>query len=304
MPENRQWKGKTDGGVFGQQFLLHALRRIPVKVFYPVLYLIIPFCLLFARKANRPIYQYYRQMIGLGKWDAFRGNVRTAFVFGRVVLDKFAIWAGNKKQFQIHRRHEDEALIDQLLSHEKGFIFAGSHIGNFELMGQAMEQDRKRINCIIFGGESRLVQSHRDEVFEKNNVNLIPVSADMSHLFAIKEALDKGEVVAILSDRMFDSNKKETVPFLGHPADFPIGIFRIAAMLDVPIISAFMLKMKGTHYQCHLVPLECPTSEKSSTAKAKALLFEYVHSLESVLKEHPEQWFNFFDFWHLEEMRS
>jgi len=304
MPENRQWKGKTDGGVFGQQFLLHTLRRIPVKVFYPVLYLIIPFCLLFARKANRPIYRFYHQILGWGKWAAFCGNVRTAFVFGRVVLDKFALWAGNKKQFKIHLRHEDEELIDHLLSNEKGFIFAGSHIGNFELMGQAMEQDRKPINCIIFGGESRIVQAHRDEVFEKNNVNLIPVSADMSHLFAIKEALDKGEVVAILSDRMFDSNKKQTVPFLGHPAEFPVGIFRIAAMLDVPVVSAFMLKGKGVHYQNYLVPLKCTSTEKSSTAKANALLVEYVHSLESVLKEHPEQWFNFYDFWQLETDRS
>ena len=304
MPENRQWKGKTNGGVFGQQFLLHTLRRVPVKVFYPVLYPIIPFCLLFARKTNRPIYQYYRKIWGLGKWSAFCGNVRTAFVFGRVVLDKFALWAGNKKQFKIDLRQEDAQMIDQLLSQEKGFILAGSHIGNFELMGQAMEQDRKSINCIIFGGESRIVQAHRDEVFEKNNVKLIPVSADMSHLFTIKEVLDKGEVVAILSDRMFDSNKKQTVNFLGQPADFPIGIFRIAAMLDIPVVSAFMLKGKGTRYHSQLVPLNCSTTEKNSTAKACALLQEYVHSLESVLKEHPEQWFNFYDFWHQESLRS
>ena len=75
-------------------------------------------------------------------------------------------------------------------------------------------------------------------------------------------------------------------------------------MLDIPVVSAFMLKGKGTRYHSQLVPLNCSTTEKSSTAKAGALLQEYVHSLESVLKEHPEQWFNFYDFWHQESLRS
>ena len=64
------------------------------------------------------------------------------------------------------------------------------------------------------------------------------------------------------------------------------------------------IKGKGLHYHSRLMPLDCPVTEKSSTAKAGALLQEYVHSLESVLKEHPEQWFNFYDFWHQESLRS
>lgn len=293
MAQTQDWKGKTNGGAFGQRFLLRTLRHVPTRAFYPVLYPIIPFCLLFARKTNRAIYLYYRKIWGLSRWKAFTGNVKTAFVFGRVVIDKFALWAGNKAQFKITIREEDSALVDRMLDQEKGFILAGSHIGNFELMGQALEQDRKPFNCIIFGGESQLLQERRNTIFQENNVKLIPVTEDMSHLFAIKEALDHGEVVAILCDRMFTGNKKKSVDFLGHPADFPTGIFRIATLMEVPVISAFMLKDKNNRYHSHLVPLDSNSSDD--------LLLQYVHSLEEVLHTYPEQWFNFFDFWKTQD---
>lgn len=295
MAESQQWRGKTAGGTFGQKFLFFALKHIKAKNFYFVLYPIIPFCLLFARKANRAIYNYYHHIWGYGKWEAFKANVRTAFTFGRVVIDKFALLAGRSEQFQVSIQNPE--VFEKLLSQDKGVILAGSHIGNFELLGHCLKQDSKPVNGVIYGGESAVMQARRSSTFGENNVKLIPVAQDMSHLFAIKNALDNGEIVTILCDRLFGSNKKKRMDFLGHPADFPIGTFRMAAQLEVPVISVFLIKGKGSQYNGHLVPLTIPEGVTSVTEKVENLLRQYVKTLEDTLRQNPEQWFNFYEFW-------
>ena len=144
-----------------------------------------------------------------------------------------------------------------------------------------------------------MLAEQRSSTFAKNEVNLIPVKEDMSHLFTIKNALDNGEVVAILCDRLFGSPKKKSLDFLGHPADFPLGPFRLATQLEVPVLSVAVLKEKGLHYTCRTTLLDSE-SGNSLNEKCDNLMKQYVQSLENVLRQHPEQWFNLFDFWNLE----
>lgn len=298
MAEARKWQGKTAGGKFGQRFLLTFLKHFKVTALYPVLWVIIPFCLLFARKPNRALYRYFHDIRGYGKWQALRATARNAHTFGKVVIDKFAIWAGRADQF--HIKLENPGLTQQLLRQEKGVLIAGSHIGNFELLGSSFQHHEKTINVIIYGGESEQLSQQRNTVFGGNQVNLIPVADDMSHLFTIKNALDNGEVVAILCDRLFGSPKKKTVDFLGHPADFPIGPFRLAAQMEIPVLSVFVMKEKRLHYTCRATLL---TVEENTTLNQKcdSLVEQYVHSIEETLHQYPHQWFNLFDFWNLEK---
>jgi len=298
MADSRQWQGKTSGGNFGQRFLLTFLKRFRVTALYPVLPVIIPFCLLFARKPNRALFRYFHDIHGYGRWEAFCATARTAYTFGKVVIDKFAIWADRSDQFQVILEHPE--ISQSLFEQEKGALFAGSHIGNFELLAAAFQNNQKKINVIIYGGESELLSKQRSSTFSKNEVNLIPVTEDMSHLFAIKNALDNGEVVAILCDRLFGSPKKKTLDFLGHPADFPMGPFRLAAQLDVPVLSVAVMKEKGFRYTCRTTLLDAGPDD-SPNQKCDNLMKQYVFQLEKVLQQYPEQWFNLFDFWNLEK---
>lgn len=300
MAEVKQWRGKTSGGKFGQKFLLTTLKYVRVTAFYPWLLLIIPFCLLFARKPNRALYRYFHDIRGYNRWKAFRSTARNAHTFGKVVIDKFAIWAGRSDQFTIDL-HGGE-VIEEAVSSNKGIIIAGSHIGNFELLGACLKQGKKPINAIVFGGESRMLQQSRSDVFGQKNIKLIPVADDMSHLFAIKNALDAGEIVTILCDRIFGSPKKQTIKFIGHDADFPAGPFRLAALMDIPVFSAFVMKEKGRHYACDIVPIH--STGESEKDRMTSLVVNYAKSIEDKLKQYPEQWFNLYDFWNLESSKE
>ena len=208
---DKQWRGTTGGGKFGQNFLFVVLRFVPVRVMYIALYVVTPFYLLFTPKSRRTIYLYFRQR---HQFTALKSAWRTFvnyLVFGKVVLDKFAIMAEYTRQFKIVDVENIEQF-NRLLDGEGGFILASAHIGNFELVGHCLVQDRKTVNGIIFGGESPQMRMHREKSSQHSNINLISVNDSISHVFAVKNALDNGEIVAELCDRMFGSDKGFEVP--------------------------------------------------------------------------------------------
>ena len=213
---NRQWSGKTGGGNFGQRFLFSFLKKVKVKWLYPFLYPVVPFYCVINHKAFGNIFWYFNEIHHFTKWKSFWMTVHNHFIFGKVVLDRFAIMAGRGDQFKVEVTNRQ--LFEEMLSQPGGFIVAGSHVGNLELMGHFFSQDSKTLNVVIFGGENESLQGQRRKSFTQHNVNDIPVSDDLNHIFAIKTALDRGEVVILLCDRIFGSSKTLEVDFFGHPA--------------------------------------------------------------------------------------
>ncbi len=295
MAETRQWQGKTGGGKFGQHCLFAILRHVNVTFLYPVVYLVVPFYFIFSFRSIREMYRYFRRIHAFGRGRSFRATCRNAVIFGRVVIDKFALLAGRSDQFRI--AVDNMEVLDQLLTKESGFMMASSHIGNFELCGHCLSQEHKTIYGIIYGGESEAFQHRRDLSLQRNHVRLVPVRADMSHLFTIKEAAENGDIITIACDRLFGSDKKMTVEFLGHPADFPIGPFRLAAQLNMPVVAVFIMKGKGVCYNGHIFPLDGNLDGMNVTMKTEALLRQFVKTAEQVLLKYPEQWFNYYSFW-------
>ncbi|MBR5695697.1 MAG: lipid A biosynthesis (KDO)2-(lauroyl)-lipid IVA acyltransferase [Paludibacteraceae bacterium] len=293
--ENKDWKGKTGGGWFGQNFLLMFLAKVRVVWLYPVLYLVIPFYLIFARKGYHAIYSYFHDHLHYSKWRAFVATCRNHLLFGEVVLDKFAILAGYTSQFKVEMQGED--VVSEYLDGESGFIIASAHFGNLEMAGLSIRQEKKRMNGIIFGGERGGFQDRRDSAFGKMNINLIPVSEDMSHLFTIKNALEEGEVVTIPCDRFLGGKKKVSLDFLDGEADFPVGTFRLAAQLNVPVVSLFIVKINHSKYYGYSRLLRTSPEAANSTEQAKFLAKQFVAELEAIVRQYPLQWFNYYQFW-------
>ena len=261
---------------------------------YVFLYIITPFYVLFDKKGRKNIYRYFRTMHNFPAWKSASKVLANYLVFGKVVMDKFAMMAGNTKQFRIAGVSNTDQL-DALLEQPQGFILASAHVGNFELIGHCFVQDKKRVNGIIFGGESSLMQQQREKSSAESNIRLIPVTDSISHVFAVKNAIDNGEIVTELCDRMFGSEKGFPATILGAEAQIPAGTFRLAAQLGIPILSLFIMKEHGTTYRGYLSTLQTDSS-LTAMAQAKNLAEQFAAQLEQVLRIYPEQWFNYYDF--------
>jgi len=292
----KDWHGVTGGKALGQKALKFLFYFTNVTVGYVILALVIPFYMLFGRKSYLSIYRYFRNHFSYSKGKAFKKTYQNHFVFGQCMLDRFAVFAGRKNYFRIKTTGNEEFY--RLLDEEKGFIVASSHVGNFELCGYLMKQEKKRIYALAFGGETKEIMENRLKFFNLNNVSTIPVFGDMSHIFAINEALSAGQIVSISCDRHLGSTKSVECDFLSGKADFPIGAFSLATHFDVPVLSVFVMKESISNYHIYVKPICLDTSiNLSKKEKVELLTREFVKELEVIVKKYPEQWFNFYNFW-------
>jgi len=289
-----KWKGVTGGGSLGLRSLIFLFKHCDVRVGYAIMYIVIPFYMLFGLSSRRAIIHYFRYVHGFGFWKALVSCWHNYNNFGKVMLDRFAVFAGKKDKFKVEK--DGVELFDKLVVKPEGFMMVGSHTGNFEICGYLLRQDIKKIFALVFGGEGKALQSQRFSQLSQNNVEMVAVADDMSHLFVINEALQNGGIVSMPADRIFGSSKCVTCKFGNAEADFPIGPFSVAAIRGVPVLAVFVFRLSTYHYRVVVRQLGSYDNINSSKQRAEAMAKEYVKLLENQVKEHKCQWFNFFEF--------
>lgn len=284
--QERKWQGRTSGGSLGQNGLMFLMRSIDIRLAYFILRLIIPFRMLFARKGCNAIYSFFRKRLGYSPWHSFVATYKNHYLFGQTLLDKFAVFACKRNFFEFEI--EGQELFSEAIEKDSGMLFAGAHVGSFEILGYFLNTDSKPINALIFGGEAAVMQTNRGKVFQTQNVNLIPVADDMSHIFALSNAARRGEIISILCDRFTGGNKSVEVNFMETKVQIPSGAFIIANSYGLSVLSVFVLKHSTIKYNVII--------NKVEGASVKELAEQYALSLEQIVRQCPNQWFNFYDF--------
>ena len=288
-----KWVGTTYGNGWMHRRLITALRFIDVRVLYAFASVfVVPPTLIVNGKARRTMYSFFRQRLGYGRLRAAWSTYRNHCAFSQVVIDRFAMYAGKKFGIDI----DGYDIFSTLSKQPGGFIQLSSHIGNYELAGYSLVAEDKRFNALVFGGEKASVMANRSNMFDGNNIRMISMMPDMSHMFVIDSALTDGEILSMPADRVFGSQKAFVVDFMGAPARFPQGAFLLAAMRDVPMLFVSVMKSGLRRYRIsvHRIPT---TSEGDTRTRAAALAAEYVKLLEATVRRYPTQWYNYFDFW-------
>lgn len=291
--EHKKWVGTTYGNGWMHRWLIRFLRVIDVRLLYIFAYIfIVPPTILVNSNSRKVAYRFFRDRFGQGRlkaaWNAYRNHC----VFAEVVIDRFAMYAGKKFKIEI----EGYKNFEQLEKQPGGFIQVSSHIGNYELAGYSLRSTRKRFNALVFGGEKASVMANRSKLFDKNNIRMIPMMEDMSHIFEIRNALDAGEILSMPADRVFGSQKAYRAKFLGAEAEFPQGPFVMAASCRVPILFVAVMKSGWRKYNIIVKNLDSG-EEQNHRKKAAAYFNQYVLLLEDTVKRYPLQWYNYFDFW-------
>ena len=296
VSEERAWKGVTGGSAFGQKAMKILFSIVHVRVGYAILVFVVPFYMLFSHAKYLAIYRYFRKQHGHPPVKSFIKCYRNHFLFGQMILDRFAVYAGQKK-FKVD--NPDNDLFLEMVYAQHGCIIASSHVGNPELCGYLLCQQTKRINSMIYGGEAEEIQKNRTKILAKNNVRLIPVSDDMSHVFLLNEALTNGEMVSMPCDRTFGSGKSVECDFLNGKVDFPVGAFVLALQYQVPVIALFVLKKSASLYRIHVISVPVPQDVQVTDKREQInrMTRSFANILEDIVMRYPEQWFNFYDFW-------
>jgi predicted LPLAT superfamily acyltransferase len=294
--DKRQWSGKTDGNAWMQRSLIYIYRVMDLRFLYFPMAVVIPFYMLLNRQGYLSIYHFFRKRMCEKPLRAFWHVYRNHFAFGQVILDRFASYAGKKFQLDI----ENYDTFKKYANDTKGLMILTAHVGNYEVAGYSLISKGKRFNTLIFSGETDTVLENRKRMLSKNNIRLIGVKKDMSHLFTMSSALSDGEIMSMTADRIFGSPKSIRCRFLGEEAKFPIGPFALAVQREVPILTVFVMKESVKRYRVFIRPIELNEVEQALSNKEKIQISaeRYAEQLEETIKQYPIQWFNYFEFWN------
>ncbi|ASZ11458.1 lipid A biosynthesis acyltransferase [Chitinophaga pendula] len=292
------WQGKSKGNKLGYSIFIAILRYGGVYPAYILLRFVAGYYFLFSYSSSRPIYHYFRTRIGYSPLRSLRSVYRNYYVFGQTLLDKIVVMADMENKFSFH--FDGEEHLRSIVSSGKGGILLSAHLGNWEVAGHLFRRLQAPINIVMFDGEHERIKKYLSGVTGGRHVNIIVLKDDLSHIYAIHEALSNKELVCMHADRFLPGNKTITAPFLGAAARFPAGPFILAAAFKVPVSLVFAFKESATHY--HLYATSPKTYQRQpKDGSAGADVQHFITEMEQKVKQYPEQWFNYYDFWDMPE---
>ncbi len=226
----------------------------------------------------------------------WRDGWRHVFTFSATLLDRPFFLTRSIADYQIDVSGMEH--VQALWTKNRGCLLLGSHLGSFEVLrALAEENPAVKVRALMHeggGASASIFRALNPEVAGK----IIPIGTT-STMIQVKEAIQNGEMVGILGDRITGGDKAVRVDFLGAPADFPIAPFVLSSLLDAPIVLCFGLYVGGRRYAVHFEPFSEPVRlpREGRDAAIEALVRRFAERLETQCRRAPYNWFNFYDFW-------
>src|SRR5262249_7206707 len=245
-----------------------------------------PWCLPAERAAVRQTLQVVTGVTGA------RLNALTRRLFGEFAMCFTDLVTTNRQPpSRLVRYVEHVSGREHLSALTSGLVTVTAHVGNWEMAGRLLATSGQRATHVV-ASPDELPELERWVRRDGGGLRFVPRTHPGIGVQLVA-ALRRGEIVALQGDRAIGTRGDVMVSFFGRPAPFPIGPFLLARAAGVPVVPAFCLLGRGHRYQVRIAP---PMSVERGGEEAAVRA--WVALLEDVVREHPTQWFNFFDVWH------
>ncbi len=250
---------------------------------------------LFAPRARRASRAYLKR--ALGRWAEWADGYRHVFSFATTIHDRIYLLNERFDLFDIEVVGAE--ALHAALARQPGALLIGAHLGSFEVLrAVGRGQAGLKVAMLMYEENARKINATLEAINPRATQDIIPLGR-MDSMLEARDRLEAGYLVGMLADRSLGSDDTMECPFLGEAAPFPVGPWRLAAMLRRPVFFMTGLYLGGNRYQLHFVPLAdfsaTPRSERD--AAMAAAMQHYADCLTHVCRLAPYNWFNFFDFW-------
>jgi KDO2-lipid IV(A) lauroyltransferase len=218
--------------------------------------------------------------------------------FAKYLVDFF-------KFLRLDRQHMDQfvrfgnvpAVLDGLLEQGKGIIIVSAHLGNWELGAAAVAAHGYKFNAVALEVPDKKLNNLYQYYRASRGIYPIPFGRAARECIA---ALRRNEIVGVIGDRDFTTSNR-TVEFFGRPARLPDGPAKLALATGAPLLPIFMVRLPDDTF-AYIV--EEPIWADKTQHTVDDVMREIAAALESVIRQHSEQWFLFHNLWDVESDRA
>jgi predicted LPLAT superfamily acyltransferase len=260
-----------------------------------ILHLIAGYFLVFAPSARRASRAYLGRV--LGRPPRLAELYRHVFCFAATIHDR--VYLLNERFDLFDLRVAGTDALHEAMNDGQGVFLIGAHMGSFEVMRSLGRQHGLNVAMVMYEENARKINATLAAINPSIKQDIIPLG-HMESMLNVRSRLQQGAAVGFLADRALDSGQMTDIPFLGARASFSDGPWRMAAMLRRPALFMVGLYRGGNRYDIHFEPLadfrglrgdELADATRAAQCRYVTLLEHYCHAA-------PDNWFNFFDFWH------
>lgn len=301
MNESIAWKNESEkGSLLGMKLLACVGKVLGRKTLFAALVVVATYYYLGSSKLRNVLATFYHQ---LGVPHRTRTGILHVARFAQTLADA-VMYLSDPEKHSIRFTRNGNTNLDRLNSNKHGAIILSAHVGSIHAMNHGtLLEGRNIVAAMDRSNAKRFTQMMRRLQPEHETV-ILPIEEGPTFILKARELLDAGNILAFMADRKGPDNI--LLPFLGAPASFPKGPFMVAALTGVPIYLSFGIFEHPNTYHLSCIPLSerihLPTREqrKQGASIDEALLptmKAYVESLESVVRAHPDNWYNFYPFW-------
>ena len=253
--------------------------------------------------ASRTVRGHSRRYLdrALGRPATGRDVYRHFHSFCATVLDRVYLLRGQFDQFSFAASGIETIL--EPTGRGEGVLACGAHLGSFEALRMVGHDKGLKVAMIMYEDNARLINDTLAAIAPNAELHTIRLGR-LDAMLALRRWLDDGGLAGLLADRTLPGSnpqrsKTVALPFLGAPARFADGPFRLAALLRRRLVFMTGLYRGGNRYDLRFAELAdfSTASAEQRDALIGTALARYVATLESLCREAPYNWFNFFDFW-------
>ena len=238
----------------------------------------------------------------LGHPASWREQFRHIHTFASTILDRIFLLNDRLELFEFHIHGEE--LARQASQSRQGRLVLGAHMGSFEAVRAIGHHnpDAPPVALLMYEANAQKMSRVMGAINPAAKQEIIALG-ELDAMLRVQTRLSEGAFIGMLADRSFNTDQIRDevrwLPFLGTPAPFPLGPFRLAALLRRPLLLMLGLYQGGRRYDIHFELLADFSQPGLDRQRAiEEALAHYVGRLEHYCRASPYNWFNFYDFWN------
>jgi KDO2-lipid IV(A) lauroyltransferase len=291
----RKWvtHGLSNRVVYGG--LHYGARWLPLPVLHGISLVGNTLAVTLMRETLEGIRENFRLALAAPEPEARRLARRLFFEYGKAVID---VWRLRSEAFvpKITSFDADAARLAGVRRNGRGFLLVTGHVGNWE-MGAVTLRGHGLTPAVV--GQPELdpdVEEMRLSLRSRLGVESIDIGSSMATAFRVRAAIEAGRAVALLVDRAYPEDQV-VVSYFGRPTPFLRSPALLARFCKCEILPGFFMRSPdGSYFNVWGAPLAADES-LSPEEDARRIMSRVAADLESVVRAHPTQWFNFYRFW-------
>jgi Kdo2-lipid IVA lauroyltransferase/acyltransferase len=177
--------------------------------------------------------------------------------------------------------------LKDVLAQGKGVIISTGHFGNWELSMHVLAEQGIVMSAVTKRQRNPYFDEYTYKWRKQSGLDIIyKEEAGRNMIKALKE----NKAVVLLIDQ--DAGKDGIVMnFLGHPASTFKGAAKIAMHVNIPVVSAFLIRHADGSHTAHFDPPIYPSAYTNTEEGVEQMTKDISQKLEDQIILHPHLWF-------------